>query len=150
MRTVFIVLLSFFANNVCFCQTPINIDTLSFSIKVTKKKSVLRSFDLLLQTEKIFPNKNNMINSNFWKHGNDIGIAIYSIAIPEIRVYAIGPASQYFDLGVMKNGKYDILLTKGMEKSRCILIIRRNYYKLIVLERAFLANEPCMKSIIPK
>lgn len=150
MRNALLVLLFLFAKSICFCQTPINIDTLSFSIKVTKKKSVLRSFDLLLQTEKIFPSKNYSINSNFWKRGNDIGIAIYTLTIPEIQVYAVGPASQYFDLGVMKNGKYNILLTKGLEKSRCTLIIHRKHYELMVLEKTFLSNEPCIKGVIPR
>jgi len=147
MRILFFML-CFLAQTICFSQKQLSIDSLLFSIKVTAKSSANSSFGLLLQTEKKFSNKNNILNATFTKNGKNIFIEIKDISEPQIKEYAVGYAVAKFDLGNLKNSNYSITITKSNVTCFCKLIVRKSYYKLIITKQGFLSNEPCFKQSI--
>lgn len=145
---IFFIILCLFAQPFCYSQKQISVDSLFFSVKLVSNFSANNSFDLLLQTEKKFSNKNNVINAAFTIKGKKIVIDIKGITEPQIKEYAVGPAAIKFNLAKLKNINYTITITKSDLTSTCKLILRKSYYKLMIKQNSFLGNLSCIKQPI--
>ena len=119
----------------------IPIDSLFFSISIVPNSTASNSFELLLQTEKKFRNKNNELNASLTRNGKTISIAIKGITVPPVKEFTTGPASVKFDLGIMKNGRYSIVISKVKETAIYKLVVSKKCYALKIIKKGFLINQ---------
>ena len=149
MRTVILTIL-LTITNYCFSQTRVDIDTVLFRVGVTEKIDTVRTFEMTIQTDKVYPYMNYQVHRTITKDGNQIFYRLDSVTKPQILLCQTGRATNKFDLGKLSDCTIQFYLIRGKDTSFILLKVTEQEYSLKNVGDDFVINTEVTKNRIPQ